>query len=173
VDCNDIDAIDQLLMRLRGQLTLPTDAAETGLRLASHATGEASVGEIEQVKLIISTELRHFWRQCREAEFFRDVDYDQWGLDIVSPVEAIRITCKVRNERSADFYSTDLVIGRFRGDSDLVLVRCDPEASDCGEVVVALPLDHRVDWYFTGLCLADFLRKFIDSQGRKFWEVHI
>ena len=172
MDCNDIDAIDQIVARLHGELTSPTAAEETGLRLASHASAEASAEEVEQVPLQISSELKQFWRQCRKAELFRDVDYDQWGLDIVAPLEAIEITREVADSRPNDLYRTDLVDGRFRGDSDMLIIRCDADEADFGAIVIALPLDRRSDWYFTSMCLADFLREFIETRGRKFWEVH-
>jgi hypothetical protein len=61
------------------------------------------------------------------------------------------------------------VIGKFLGDSDLLVIRADETQSDFGSVIVALPIDPRPDWYHVAKSLADFLEEFAQSGGQKFW----
>jgi hypothetical protein len=147
-------------------------ATETSLRLASRAGTAARRDEIRQLPVRVSSELEHFWMTCGGAEFFRDIDYDQWGLDILAPWDAVKATHELAEDRPADVFRTDLMIGRFRGDSDFVVIRCDPNQDDFGQVVIGLPLDRRADWYFTRMCFSEFLRVFIETRGQKFWEAH-
>ena len=67
------------------------------------------------------------------------------------------------------FESEDLIIGEFLGDSDLLVVRCSPNSTDFGQIIIALPIGHREDWYYLTYSLPEFLQKFIASQGEKFW----
>lgn len=68
-----------------------------------------------------------------------------------------------------DAYRTDdFVIGEFLGDLDL-LIMAPSEAGD-RKVLVALPLDDRRDWYPAASSLAEFLEKYLQSSGMKYWE---
>jgi hypothetical protein len=172
VACEDYAAIDRVVMSARGHLSVATAAELTGLRLACRVSEAAATdAEIRQLQGAIPSELKRFWENCREAVFFVDVDFDQWGLHVLGPLAAIQVTDRMRIERANDILNSDLVIGSFRGDSDFVILRNDPGAVDFGQVVVGLPLDARKDWYFTGLCLSAFLDRFVDVQGQKFWEI--
>jgi hypothetical protein len=61
------------------------------------------------------------------------------------------------------------VIGKFLGDSDLLIVRCDAAAKDFEAVLIALPLDPRCDWYAVGTSFAAFLDEYVEKGGQKFW----
>ncbi|KAE9904771.1 SMI1/KNR4 family protein, partial [Enterobacteriaceae bacterium TzEc051] len=56
------------------------------------------------------------------------------------------------------------------GDSDLLLVRCDPNSDDYGSIFVVLPIDQRQDWYIVANTFQEFISKFYETQGDKFWE---
>ncbi len=114
-------------------------------------------------------DLRRFWGEARTARLFEDEHYGQWGLEILDPKEAASVTDDCRATRERDFGNGDLVVGRFLGDSDLLLVRCDPAVQDFGSVLVALPLDPRPDWYMAAETFAAFLDKYVRSGGKKFW----
>ena len=115
-------------------------------------------------------DLAEFWTHYDGARLFEDREYGQWGLKLLSLAEANAQTDAFRMQRSGDFRDGDLVVGQFLGDSDVLIVRCDPTASDFGNVVVALPLDGRVDWDRVGISLADFLHQYAEAEGAKFWE---
>jgi hypothetical protein len=80
------------------------------------------------------------------------------------------LTEKFRAQRARDHAAGDLVVGRFLGDSDLLVVRCAPHAADYGRVVVALPLDPRGEWYEAAGSLEKFFERYEQAHGAKFWE---
>jgi hypothetical protein len=112
-------------------------------------------------------ELREFWRQSRAARLFEDIDYGQWGLRILAPGESSERTAGERRDRPHDVRPTDLVVGEFIGDQELLVL-----ASDEGgcEVLVSLPLDPRSDWYRVDLSFGCFLDGYLSAAGEKFWE---
>jgi len=119
----------------------------------------------------IPRDLQDFWQACRSARLFEDIDYGQWGLELLSPSGAATETENFRDDRPDEHRQGDLVIGRFLGDSDLLILRCDRIEDDYGEVVVALPIDSRSNWYFLKARLSDFLNDYSMSEGDKFWEI--
>ncbi len=114
--------------------------------------------------------LAEFWRHASGARLFEDTEYGQWGLVLLSPDEAVRETEEFRKDRARDYVDGDLIVGLFLGDQDLLLVRCDPEVEDFERVLVALPLDTRIDWYEAAPNLSVFLEKYERAEGAKYWE---
>lgn len=129
----------------------------------------ATPGEVIALWPECPDDLKQFWDEARTARLFEDERYGQWGLEIFDPKEAAQVTDDYRATRERDFVGGDLVVGRFLGDSDLLLVRCDPAVQDFGSVLVALPLDRRPDWYKAAESVAAFLDKYVRSGGEKFW----
>ncbi len=123
-----------------------------------------------EVDYRLPPELRDFWARVRSARLFEDVDYGHWGLVLFSPADAEHETAAFHEDRRRDSRAGDLVVGRFLGDQDLMIVRTDPAADDCGQVLCALPLDRRADWYTPARSLDAFLRAFFEAEGAKFWE---
>lgn len=115
-------------------------------------------------------DLREFWNEAQSARLFEDREYGQWGLEVFRPSQAAFITDQCASKRQQDFIAGDLVIGRFLGDSDLLVIRCDRAARDFGTVIVALPLDPRNDWYQVAASFSDFLETYVKCGGAKFWE---
>ncbi|HUY49678.1 MAG TPA: hypothetical protein VMV92_28840 [Streptosporangiaceae bacterium] len=113
-------------------------------------------------------ELAEAWSVSRESRLFEDVDYGQWGLVLLSPAASAERTAEQRALRPDDYRDEDVVVGEFLGDPEL-LVLAPSEAGD-RQVLVALPLDGRQDWYPGAPDLARFLEKYRDQQGAKFWE---
>ncbi len=113
---------------------------------------------------ILPAELDELWRITGGARLFEDIDYGQWGLVLLS-ADASRHRTEVElQERPADMSRSDIVIGEFLGDQELLVY-------SSGEgVLVALPLDDRSDWFRAAPTLAEFLERLMDSQGEKFWE---
>jgi hypothetical protein len=81
------------------------------------------------------------WSECREALLFRDVEYGQWGLRILTPSKSAQLTTSERADRPEDLRPDDIVIGEFLGDQELLLF----SPSEQGEqlVLICLPLDPR------------------------------
>lgn len=118
----------------------------------------------------LPADLAAFWRLAGSARLFEDPTYGQWGLEIMTRAEGQSITIAEKRRRSHDFLEGDLVVGRFLGDSDLLVVRTDPAEEDFGHVLVALPIDPRDDWYHVSQSFTEFLATFARSEGRKYWE---
>ncbi len=131
-------------------------------------TGESELVVPDSIPAYPS-DLVDFWRIARTARLFEDKSYGQWGLEILDPTSAIMATGRLRDRRFRDYVSGDLVIGRFLGDSDLLVIRCDPSCSDFGNVLVAPPIDPRHEWYKVAESLTAFLDLFIKAGGDKLW----
>jgi hypothetical protein len=108
-----------------------------------------------------------WWKYVVSAALFEDITFGQWGLCIFSQQDAYHITAKYQNERPGVFLKTDLVLGHFLGDSDLLFVSCSPK--DYGQIFVALPIDARKDWYKVADSFLSFLELFYKNKGDKFW----
>jgi hypothetical protein len=108
------------------------------------------------------------WNACREARLFEDVDYGQWGLVLLSPSSSAERTSEAREARPSEFRPDDIVIGEFIGDQELVVVA----SSESGRrpVLIALPLDGRHEWFLAAMTLGEFLARYFDANGDKYWE---
>ncbi|BDP41195.1 hypothetical protein DAETH_11640 [Deinococcus aetherius] len=89
---------------------------------------------------------------------------------LYSPEEAGTRSQKAKEERPEDYRAGDLVVGESLGDLDVLLIVADVDSSDFGAVYVASPLDPRVEWSKVGDNPADFLERFAQANGEKFWE---
>lgn len=125
--------------------------------------------EIEQkLNLVLPDPLVDLWNATGSLRLFEDVTYGQWGLVVWSAAEALART-RQRITLPVDRKDGDLLLGTFLGDSDLLLVRCDPTAADYGKVIVELPLDRRVDWPIAGESIEAFLAAYVRQVGAKYW----
>jgi len=115
-------------------------------------------------------DLETFWKHYKCARLFEDRQFGQWGLEILDPSESVLATSEYTIDRNSDRRIGDRVLGRFLGDSDVLLIRCDPSASDFGSIIVALPLDPREEWPVVGSSFSEFLERYAKSEGNKFWE---
>ena len=114
-------------------------------------------------------DLVEFWLLTESVRLFEDQQYSQWGLVIQSPEDAVSLTQQSRDDNPG-LVRTDLVIGEFLGDSDLLAVRCNPDVADYGCVIIASAIDPRADWEIAAKSLHEFLDRFINSGGEKYWE---
>lgn len=146
----------------------------TPFRLScSLAAGPAPQTDIAGLSVDVPRELESFWRAHRAARLFEDVQFGQWGLELLGPGDAVRATQTLLAARPRDYRAGDLVIGRFLGDSDCLMVRADRSTQDYGSVQVVLPLDPRAEWYRVSPDLDSFLRNYFAAQGAKFWEAGV
>ena len=114
-------------------------------------------------------DLQELWQKSNGLRLFEDKAYGHSGLTIWPPQKVLEQQQILRRD-SDEFQSGDLIIGEFLGDSDLLVVRCDQNSDDFGQLIISLPIDHRSDWYYLPYLLPEFLQKIINSQGEKFWE---
>ncbi|MCU0393840.1 MAG: SMI1/KNR4 family protein [Thermoflexibacter sp.] len=126
---------------------------------------------IENNFLDIPQDIIDFWSITQNAFLFVDIINNQWGLEILNPLDAMTETKNNILERPEDFYKTDLIIGRFIGDSDLLFICCDKTSLNFGHIYVASPIDEREDWYHVSSSFEQFLTNYFDCNGKKFWEI--
>jgi hypothetical protein len=129
--------------------------------------------EIVSLGLTMPDDLSEAWSVCCGCRLFEDAIYGQWGLELFSPSEALRETNEYRAEREDRDDPAevgDLVIGRFIGDLQRLMIRCETNAADFGSVVVVAEIDPRSEWVLAAPTLAVFLSRYAAAQGRKCWE---
>lgn len=124
----------------------------------------------EKLGIILPLSITHLWDQTSGLRLFEDVNYGQWGLILWSANQVITEQEKRIAQRKEDFRPGDLIIGEFLGDADLIVLRCDAAFPDFGNVMIALPLDSRKEWYVAANSLENFLTQFLAACGNKFWE---
>ncbi len=144
----------------------PRSVDASGLRLASRisppATADAIGAAFRSQRL--PAEVRQLWLACGDATLFRDVDFGQWGLQILSPMESVTRSVTERLRRPKDFGERDVVLGEFLGDQDVLVVE------ESGAVLVAPPLDDRNGWYRVAPSVVEFLARYVQREGAKYWE---
>ncbi len=170
-----MDNILKYIIKLKKEWSHPREPIHKGEKLSFPLTctfSDCGVDkkEISELDISIPQDFLEFWKVAKSARLYEDKTYGQWGLEILSPSEAINETKNQIQDRPRDFKIGDLVIGRFIGDLDLLLIRCSRDEDDYGHVMVALPLDPRSDWYFISNSFDDFLDKYINENGDKYWE---
>ena len=169
-----MSAISTLIGILKEEWGVPREAIHRGkkcpfLLACSFRGGPAST--LYQLNLKIPNDIHEFWQATENATLFEDQQYGQWGIEVLSPEQALHETSQQRAVRPKDFVSSDLVFARFFGDSDLVVIRCDPAQSNFGSVIIALPIDRRKDWPAVANSLEDFLKRLMQAEGDKYWEI--
>lgn len=130
----------------------------------------AAPAALESLPCRAPDDMLELWRHARAARLFVDASYGQWGLVLLSPEQATGETAELETTRPGDHRAGDLIVGRFLGDSDRLLVRCNEAAEDSGQTIIVTALDPRSDWYRTGLDLEQFAARYIAAEGDKFWE---
>ena len=160
---SDLSAVVSKFRELEGPRRVsPDNPFLLACTLASPATDDDVSEAWEQGTL--PAQVRELWLVSKEARLFEDVEYGQWGLVMMPPGEALRSTEEARKSRPTEFQPTDVVLGKFLGDSELLVV------TSAGSVLIALPLDPRKDWYLAARTLSEFLEQYRESLGFKFWE---
>jgi hypothetical protein len=147
--------------------TEPRDGVGSNpFRLASKVESRASIDEVSGAwpAHALLPELEALWLSSREAWLFQDIDYGQWGLHILDPAAAAARTNAERARRPDDFEATDAGVGEFLGDTDLLVLEAN------GRILVALPLDPRTDWPPVASTLTEFLTRYLEAVGEKYWE---
>ncbi len=109
-----------------------------------------------------------FWSACRSARLFEDVEYGQWGLVLLDPKSSSIRTKQERAARPKDTHVDDIVIGEFLGDQELLIIA--PSEKGARRILIALPLDTRDHWFGAAESLDEFLEKYFQAGGDKFWE---
>lgn len=166
--------IGQIIHILKTRWAQPREAFHRGERcpflLACNFAAEP-IGSSVQFPLRPPDDVLEFWHVTRHATLFEDQQYGQWGVEVLDPAQALTETARQASARPRDFLGSDLILARFLGDSDLVVLSCDPNQPGFGSVTIALPIDKRSDWPVVASSFGDFLSRLLEAQGDKYWEV--
>jgi hypothetical protein len=148
----------------------PGSGDSDAFELECTVSGPASASDIEDAwsGKTLPHELVELWSECREAELFRDAQYGQWGLRILPPSRSVEVLEFQVQDRPSDFRADDVVVAEFLGDLELLVLAPSEEGNR--RVMVALELDPRDEWYAVGSSLEQFLQRYLEAQGKKFWE---
>jgi hypothetical protein len=159
-------SIAETLARLRGALQIVVDA--DGQILESRVVPPASRTEIEEAfpQLDGRHELVELWSTTREAELFTDPHIGGWGLRLLNPAESAAVTHDWLRRRPDDVRRDDIVVGEFLHDEEAVLLTAG------GNLLILLPREPRDMWWRLNIGLAEFLARYVDAGGEKFWEGH-
>ncbi|EAQ79166.1 SMI1/KNR4 family protein [Blastopirellula marina] len=125
--------------------------------------------ELSVILPVCHQDIARFWMHARNAHLFHDQTYGQWGLEILDPLRVANTTAQFYERRKRDFVSGDIIVGKFFGDSDVLVIRNNPEIDDFGYVYVALPIDPRSEWHLAAKSFEEFLNLFVKSGGDKYW----
>ena len=160
-----MSAISDALARAAGWGD-PHTVKDNPFRLACVIEPPAELSEVETAWSggSVPSDLAELWSLAGGGRLFEDIDHGQWGLRILSPVESAERTSVERSTRPHDYLDGDVVLGEFLGDQDLLVVTAS------GGVLIALPLDPRGDWWRPAPDLGDFLKRYVQADGLKYWE---
>jgi len=123
-----------------------------------------------ELSLTLPLPLCELWDLASSLRLFVDITYGQWGLIVLPPARAVEFTVRQFSLYEEKMRKGDLVIGEFLGDTELVILRCDRAEEDFGKVLIFLPLDPRADWPCVGNSFDEFLRRYVENRGSKYWE---
>ncbi len=128
--------------------------------------------EIESAfEVTLPQDIVELWDAASEVRLHEDLTYGQWGCILWSPAEVVtRHKEALRWREPDDFRPGDLIIGEFRGDTDLIVLRCDLSQRDYGSIVIDSPMDSRDAWPCVASTITEFMQKFLAYPERKYWE---
>lgn len=122
-----------------------------------------------ELGLQLPPDLIEFWNLTSGMRLFEEIHYRQWGLILWSAAEVMNNHKNQENSVCENLNSSDLVIGEFKGDLDLVVMRCDPKAGDYGHILIADAIDPRREWDLVADSLREFLERYLESPKVKYW----
>lgn len=167
-----MNKLERLIQKIRAEWSNPryTTAEEEAGVFRQICKVTDRIQEVQNLfPFEIPQDVQLLWSSVEHADLFMDVEYSQWGLSLLSAEEAHEATTSTITTRSQDFLASDIVIGRFYGDADLLIICCESGAQ-FGSVRIALPIDSREEWYSVSDSLIEFLEEYIYAEGDKFWE---
>jgi hypothetical protein len=154
------------IKQLIDEITSVAPSLGFGSNVAKQGVSETDLSNLGHVDL----GLLEFWQESETAELFKDMTYGQWGLRILTPKTSHDRTQTELIERRSEMLATDLVFAEFLGDSDLLLMDLSVGRRAKKPIYAMLPLDRRDDWPKVANSFEEFLEKYLDANGEKFWE---
>jgi SMI1 / KNR4 family (SUKH-1) len=117
-------------------------------------------------------ELTELWDACGGMLLYGDDLWLPWGLLVCSPTETGFVKQNNRYQKVWREWVLfgDLVFATLQDAGEPTLIRCDKNADDYGSIVVIAQMDERSGWYKAASSLEEFLIRFMDAHGDKYWE---
>lgn len=116
----------------------------------------------------LSAEFQHRWLLAGRVDMYIQEPIGHWGVVLWDPWEIDYFHKELHSDNN--LYRGDLAIGECKGDTELIVARCDPTRPDFGHVVIALEMDKRKNWPIVAPSLASFIHQYLDSPDKKFWD---
>jgi hypothetical protein len=158
--------MEQYIFLLKTEYSIAKTFREGDFPLQSTLANDGVV--LDYYPYEIPDDLLIFWLNCKEAQLFEDKEYGQWGLQILSPENSLIATHEYQKSQYNQYKSNDLIIGRFIGDSELLMVSCD-KGKDFGSIYVVSPIAKRKEWHLASSSFTNFIEKYIENKGDKYW----
>ena len=111
----------------------------------------------------VAGELRGFWRRTSGGLLLADERFGICGLRLHDPAAA-KQTAQYRASYGYPVLESDLVLGEFVGDTDMLIIDAQ------GKVVISAASYPRDNWYIFD-SLADVLRRYVEAEAEKYWEL--
>ncbi len=129
---------------------------------------------IEQtIGVVIPPALAELWNVCGGMVLYGDELWIPGGLVICPPSDELFELNRDHLELwESDVLRGDLIVGRIRGEGTRILLRCDDGAPDYGSVIIVNGDDPRAGWKTAATSLEEFLVKYMDARGEKYWTYH-
>lgn len=167
--------VKEVLDKMNSHWSVPKSAvhreAEIPFKLRCSFNNGANEQKLSTLAISLPPEAIEFYKATDGAVLFKDDEYGQWGLKIYCLDELDRATRFYLDKRSRDALEGDLIIGEFIGDSDLLLLRCNPHSSDFGSVMIVSAIEQREEWDTAAIDVESFLLELYSQQGDKYWEL--
>ena len=122
------------------------------------------------LNITLPQEMIDVWDKANHLRLFEDTNLDQWGTIIWTPETVAALQEEVKQWQRDEFWPTDVIIGEFCGDSELILLRCDPHLFDFGYIVIVKPIEQRRQWPVAAFSIMQFLENLLRTDGDKYWE---
>jgi hypothetical protein len=162
---------DLLQSLLRPELVADGPGQTNPLRLGCLVEPPASEADILAAwpePASVPAELRELWLMTGGARLFEDVEYGQWGLELLSPKASASRTVEGRSSYlSEDLRPDDVVFGEFIGDQEVLVYA--PSESSSRRILVAIPLDGRDEWPAAETTVTEFLVRYRAARGKQYW----
>lgn len=122
----------------------------------------------------IPPNLAEFWDMCSGMKLYCDDLWLPWGLVVYSPTDPDFFEQNNRYHRMKKDWMLpgDLIFAKFLGIAEQALIRCDKSAPDYQSIIIVPEMDPRSDWKTAAVSLEEFLIKYMDAHGERYWTYH-
>ena len=122
-----------------------------------------------KLKVQIPEYLHILWKYASNVYICEEINYGQWGLVLWNPIEVLHNNQGDPRFTAYHLEKGEIIIGEFKGDLDVVIIRCDKNQEDFGKIIIAEGMAPREEYEIVTKSLLEFLEKFMNDPTKKFW----